>query len=239
MGPMRTTRQQPGIYTSSDPVYRLIVVIDIEGSTKRTNLVKGEIRYYLYLLLDQALKLTGITVWHLEPLTDRGDGALILIEPRDDVPKTLILGTLLPVLAALLLEHNKAMSRPDLRLRLRAVVHAGEVHRDTWGFYGDDIDTACRLLDTQGLRRTLEEAESPLALAVSEEIFKGIVQQYYPDDATYQPLGPIQVGNRSRRGWTYVPDPAELDENATIPWPRNQVSPSSVGSSRPADHLAG
>lgn len=227
---MRTTRQQPGIRPSAEPVYRLIVVVDIEGSTKRTNLVKGELRYYLYLLLDQALKLTGITVGHLEPLTDRGDGALILIEPHDDVPKTLVLGTLLPVLAALLLEHNEAVSRPDLRLRLRAVVHAGEVHRDKWGFYGDDIDTACRLLDLPGLRRTLREAvASPLVLAVSEEIFNGIVRQYYPDEETYQPLGRIRVGNRSRRGWTHIPAPAELDEHATIPWPRNQVPPSSVG----------
>jgi hypothetical protein len=230
MGLMRTTRQQPGIRTSAEPVYRLIVVVDIEGSTKRTNLVKGELRYYLYLLLDQALKLTGITVGHLEPLTDRGDGALILIEPHDDVPKTLVLNTLLPVLTALLLEHNEAVSRPDLRLRLRAVVHAGEVHRDKWGFYGDDIDTACRLLDLPKLRRTLREAvASPLVLAVSEEIFNGIVRQYNPDEETYQPLGRIRVGNRSRRGWTHVPAPAELDEHATIPWPRNQVPPSSVG----------
>jgi hypothetical protein len=239
MGLMRTTRPQPGTPTSADPMYRLILVVDIEGSTKRTNRVKGPLRHYLYHVLDQALKLTGITVCHLEPLTDRGDGALILIEPRDDVPKTLIIGTLLPVLAALLVGHNKAMPRSDLHLRLRAVFHAGEVHRDTWGFYGDDIDTACRLLDTEGLRRTLEAAESPLALAVSEEIFKGIVQQYYSDEQTYQPLGPIRVGNRNHRGWTHVPAPAELDEHATIPWPRSQVSPSSEGSSRPADHLAG
>src|SRR5689334_198400 len=206
MGLMRTTRPQPGTLTSADPMYRLILVVDIEGSTKRTNGAKGPLRHYLYQLIDRALRLTGITSSHLEPLTDRGDGALILIEPRDDVPKTLILGTLLPVLTALLLEHNKTMSRSDLHLRLRAVVHAGEVHQDTWGFYGDDIDTACRLLDTQGLRRTLEAVESPLVLAVSEEIFKGIVQQYYSDDEeTYQPLGRIRVGNRSRRRWTHVP----------------------------------
>lgn len=229
MGLMPAARQQLSPRTSSDPMYRLILVVDIEGSTKRTNRFKGPLRGYLYRMLDQALKLTGITASHLEPLTDRGDGALILIEQRDDVPKTLILGTLLPVLTALLLEHNKTMSRSDLHLRLRAVVHAGEVHQDTWGFYGDDIDTACRLLDTQGLRRTLEAVESPLVLAVSEEIFKGIVQQYYSDDEeTYQPLGRIRVGNRSRRGWAHVPAPAELDEYAATPWSRNQVPPSSV-----------
>jgi hypothetical protein len=230
MGLMLATRRQPGMRTFAGPVYRLIVVVDIEGSTKRTNPVKGELRRYLYLLLEQALQVTGITAGHLEPFTDRGDGVLILIKPHDDVPKTLVLGRLLPVLAALLIEHNKAISRPELGLRLRAVVHAGEIHGDERGFYGDDIDTACRLLDSPGLRRTLREADtSPLALAVSEEIFTGIVQQDYLDEGIYEPLGRVRVGNRNRRGWMHVPAPAELDEQATIPWPRNPVPPSPVG----------
>ncbi len=226
------TRPQPGLPTFAEPVYRLIIVLDIEGSTKRTNLVKGELRYFLYRLLGEALQLTGITAGHLEPFTDRGDGVLILVRPHDDVPKTLILGHLLPVLTALLIQYNKVVSRPELRLRLRAVVHAGEVHGDGRGFYGDDIDTACRLLDSPGLRHTLREAEpdtSPLALAVSDEIFSGIVQQAYLGEGTYQPLRRIRVGDRFRRGWAHVPAAAELDEQAVMAWLRNQEPPSALG----------
>ena len=72
---------------------------------------------------------------------------LILIRPHDDVPKTLVLGRLIPVLTALLAEYNASATRPELRMRLRAVVHAGEVHEDDNGFYGDDLDAAFRLLE--------------------------------------------------------------------------------------------
>ena len=58
---------------------------------------------------------------------------LILIQPHDDVPKTLSFGRLIPILTALLAEHNAAVAEPELRMRLRAVVHAGEVHDDTGG----------------------------------------------------------------------------------------------------------
>ena len=32
-------------------------------------------------------------------------------------------------------------------MRLRAVVHAGEIHDDGRGFYGEDLDVAFRLLE--------------------------------------------------------------------------------------------
>ena len=72
---------------------------------------------------------------------------LILIKPHDDVPKTLLLGQLVPILTALLAEHNASVARPELRMWLRAVVHAGEIHEDDKGFYGDDLDAAFRLLE--------------------------------------------------------------------------------------------
>jgi hypothetical protein len=226
---MRTVRRQPGMYMSAEPVYRLIVGVGIEDWTKRTNPVKGELRDYLYHLIGQALQLTGIAEGQLEPFTHRSDGVLILIRPHDDVPKTLILGRLLPVLTALLMTHNEAMPRLDLHLRLRVVVHAGEVHGDEHGFYGDDVDTACRLLDSPGLRRTLrDETASPLVLAVSEEIYHGIVEQDYLGAGAYQPLGRIPVGNRRRRGWTHVPAAAKLDEHIAIPWLKNQEPSSPV-----------
>src|SRR5690349_22239382 len=109
-----------------DPVPRLIFAVDIEGSTERTNLAKGKLRHSLYELLEQALEVTGIAARHLEPFTDRGDSVLVLIKPHDDVPKTLVLGRLIPILASLLTEHNASVTHPELRIRLRAVVHAGE-----------------------------------------------------------------------------------------------------------------
>jgi hypothetical protein len=190
------------------PVHRLIFAVDIEGSTERTNPAKGELRRILYDLLDRALEASGIGARHLEPFTDRGDSVLILIKPHDDVPKTLLLGQLVPVLTALLAEHNAAVARPELRVRLRAVVHAGEIHEDDKGFYGDDLDAAFRLLEAQPLKKALKNAPgAPLILVVSEEIFHAIVEQGYLDGASFEPLVRVRVGRRQRRGWVQIPDP--------------------------------
>ena len=209
---------------SDGPVHRLIFAVDIEGSTERTNPAKGELRRILYDLLDRALEAAGIGARHLEPFTDRGDSVLILIKPHDDVPKTLLLGQLVPILTALLAEHNAAVVRPELRVRLRAVVHAGEIHEDDKGFYGDDLDAAFRLLEAPTLKKALKEATaSPLILVVSEEIFNGIVQQGYLDGATFRPLVRVRVGRRQRRGWANIPDPVTLDRPAVNRRPRGQL----------------
>ena len=44
-----------------DPVSRLILAVDVEGSTLRTNLMKGELRRIMYALLYRALVPRGST----------------------------------------------------------------------------------------------------------------------------------------------------------------------------------
>jgi len=194
------------------PVHRSIFAVDLEGSTRRTNPVKGELRRNLYELLDRALQAAGIAPKHLEHLTDRGDGVLILIRPHDDVPKTVLLGRLIPALTALLVEHNAAVAQPTLQLRLRAVVHAGEIHDDGKGFYGEDLDFAFRLLDAPTVKRALREAvASPLVLVVSEEIFSGIVRHGYVGEGHYEQRVHVQVAERRRRGRVHIPVPARSD----------------------------
>ena len=115
------------------PVYRSIIAVDLEGSTQRTNPVKGELRRVMYDLLGRSLEAVAITGNRLERLIDRGDGVLVLIRPHDDVPKTILLDRLIPLLATLLAEYNARAAQPALRMRLRVVVHAGEVHDWTAG----------------------------------------------------------------------------------------------------------
>jgi hypothetical protein len=107
------------------------------------------------------------------------------------------------------------VTRAQLRLRLRAVVHAGEIHEDANGFYGDDIDTAFRLLEAPGLKKALKEAAAtPLILVISEEIFHAIVEQGYLADALFRPLVRVRVGRRQRRGWVHIPVPLIPDRPA-------------------------
>ena len=173
---------------------------------------RARLRRVLYDLLEQALKAAGIGPRHLEELADRGDGVLILIRPYDDVPKTVLFGRLIPALTALLAEHNAAVAEPELRMRLRAVVHAGEVHDDGRGFYGDDIDVAFRLLNSPAVKRALKEAPAaPLVLVISEEMWDGIVRHGYVDDGPYQQRVQVRVGERRRRGRVHIPVPARSD----------------------------
>jgi hypothetical protein len=218
--------QSLDMWLADGPVHRTIVALDVEGSTRRNNTAKGELRRTLYELAERALQAAGIGPEHLERLTDRGDGVVILIRPHDEVPKTLTLGRLIPMLTALLIEHNASATRPELQLRLRAVVHAGEIHEDNRGFYGDDLDVACRLLDAPKLKKALqEEASSPLVLVVSEEIYNGIIQQGYLEGGSYLPLGRVRVGSRNRRGWMHVPAPMNPHQPAAMHRPRGQPPP--------------
>jgi hypothetical protein len=198
------------------PVYRSIVAIDLEGSTLRTNPVKGELRRTMYDLLWRSLEAVAITSNHLEQLTDRGDGVLVLIRPHDDVPKTVLLDRLIPLLTAHLAEHNTRVTQPALRIRLRAVVHAGEVHGDSRGFYGEAIDVAIRLLDSPPVKKVLKQATSPLVLVVSEGIYSEIIAHGYVDGETYRPLVRVRVANKQHRGWVYVPDPDAPSHTASI-----------------------
>ena len=105
-------------------------------------------------------------------------------------------------------------------MRLRAVVHAGEVHDDAWGFYGDDIDVAFRLLEAPTVKRVLRDApQAPLVLVVSEEIWAGIVRHGYVDDGPYQQRVHVKVGGRQRRGRVHLPVPARSDPPALVPGP--------------------
>jgi class 3 adenylate cyclase len=203
----------------SGPVHRSIFVVDLEGSTTRTNPVKGDLRRTMYDLLEQALKAAGIRSRHVDQWADRGDGVLILIRPDDDVPKTVLFDRLIPALTTLLAEHNATVTRPELGIRLRAVIHAGEVHEDRRGYFGDDLDVAFRLLNAHAVKRALKAAApAPLALVVSEEIFHGVLRHGYIEGGLYQQRVHVQVGQTRRRGRVHIPVVARPD--LVVPMPR-------------------
>ncbi len=192
---------------AADPVYRSIIALDLEESTKRTNPVKGTLRRVMYDLLGRSLEEAAITGNRLEPLMDRGDGVLMLVRPHDEVPKTVLLDRLIPALATLVTEYNAQAAEPALRMRLRAVVHAGEIHRDRRGCYGAAIDISIRLLDSPRVKQALKQTAAPLVLVVSDEIYSGIVCHGYVDAGTYLPLVQVRVAGRRHRGWVHVPVP--------------------------------
>lgn len=183
--------------------------MDIEGSTKRTNPVKEELRQQVYQLMVEALGSLGIDDQYYDPFTDRGDGVLVLVRPADDLPKPLLLSCLIPALASLLAAHNSGipLAEQPRMLRLRAVIHAGEVHYDGNGFFGEDLDVAFRLLDAPRFKAHLRSAAAPLALVASDHIYQSIIRHGYAgiDDEEFFPLVTVNVGDQRRKGWVHLP----------------------------------
>jgi class 3 adenylate cyclase len=147
------------------PHYRTIIALDIEQSTKCTDPVKAELRNKIYELFDESLRSAGIRAPHRDPFIDRGDGLLALIHPVEQAPKAILLNHAIPALNRLLADRNASLphiSQSQRQLRVRVVMHAGEVYYDANGCFGEALDIAFRLLDAIPVKKALRVTSEPL-----------------------------------------------------------------------------
>src|SRR6185437_15587630 len=195
------------------PRHRAVVALDIERSTSRPDPVKAELRSTLYEVFDAALLDAGIRRQYRDRFVDRGDGILALIHPVDQAPTAALLKTAVPALSRLLSDYNASLpraSRAQRQLRIRAVVHAGEVNYDANGCFGEALDVAFRLLDAARVKQTLQTAGDPLILVVSEDIYRSVVRHGYDgiDRDAFRPMVRVQVGGSRHCGWVRLPGQA-------------------------------
>jgi class 3 adenylate cyclase len=205
----REEHQMESICAIGPPHHRTIVALDIEMSTNRTDPVKAELRNKIYELFDAALCSAGIHRRHRDRFIDRGDGILALIHPVDKAPKTILLRCVIPALNHLLTDYNASLSgasRTQRLLRVRAVVHAGEVHYDANGCFGEALDVAFRLLDAAQVKRALQGAAEPLILVVSGDIYRSVVRHGYDgiDQHAYHSLVRVQIAGNRYPGWIHL-----------------------------------
>jgi hypothetical protein len=152
----------------------------------------------------------GIYRRHRDHFVDRGDGVLALIHPVPQAPKALLLSHAIPALNRMLTDFNANLpwvSRPQRQLRIRVVVHAGEVHYDTHGCFGEALDIAFRLLDDPRVKKALRAATDPLTLIVSGDIYRSVVRHGYDgiDQHAFCPLVRVQVAGNRHPGWIHIP----------------------------------
>ena len=203
------------------PRHRAIVALDIERSTSRPDPVKAELRRKLYEFFDTALLTAGIRRRYRDRFTDRGDGILALIHPVDQAPKAALLKTVIPTLSQLLTDYNAGLphaSQPQRQLRVRVVVHAGEVHYDANGCFGEALDIAFRLLDAANVKKTLQTAADPLILVISGDIYRTIVRHGYDgiDQRTFHPLVRVHIAGDRYPGWIHIPGQPNQDQVTEI-----------------------
>jgi HD domain-containing protein len=186
---------------------RVIVALDIERSTTRPDRVKRDLRTMLYELFDAALRSAGVDADRHDRFIDRGDGLLALIDPAD---QAVVLTRVVPVFSQLLTGYNARFAdsgEGQRELRVRVVLHCGEINDDDNGPFGETLDTAFRLLDAPRVKAALAAAPQPLLLVVSGEVYETAVR--YDPSETGQPafrgLVTAEVAGRHHQGWIHIP----------------------------------
>jgi class 3 adenylate cyclase len=195
------------------PRYRTIVALDIERSTSRPDPVKAELRSKTYELFDVALCSAEIRQRHRDRYIDRGDGLLALIHPVGQAPKVLLLNQVIPVFSRLLADYNASLprnSRPQRELRIRVVIHAGDVHYDANGCFGEALDVAFRLLDAHPVKKALGDTTDSLTLVISGDIYSSVVRHDYHgiDQHAFHRRVRVQIADKRYPGWIHIPGQA-------------------------------
>ncbi|MGW2747477.1 hypothetical protein [Streptomyces sp. NPDC001450] len=167
----------------TDPVYRTILLFDIERFGARDDVEQAFLRRILYDVVDATLMAAGVD----ETATlraDRGDSVMELIDAQVSVPT--LVKTLLAETPARLHSKNRLLAH-SARMRLRIVLSSGYVAVDELdGWVGSDLNHAVRLLDADSVRDALRQREDDCVLCVSDSVYQGVVRHgpvgVRPDD---------------------------------------------------------
>lgn len=207
-------------------IHRSIVVVDVEGygDLARTTGHRVAVREGMYRVMRSAFANAGLP-WDDRAVDDAGD-SLILVLPAD--VRKLDLVDVLPGRVAAELRRHNSVHAPEARVRLRMVVHAGEIHHDERGMTGPDLLFACRLLEAGEAKPALRDSTATTVLVVSDAIYGSVVRQ----DAAAHPAEfrriAVEVKETRTHAWIRLVDghpttpapraePRELDLNALRP----------------------
>ena len=185
---------------SIQPCQRIIVAVGMAATMARGNQLMGHLREAMVKLVDQALLDSEVIPEFRDRYVDRGGCLMVLIRPTDRIPKTSLLTKFVPRRTKLLEKHNEVQPYP---LRLRLVIHPGDVTCDELGWFGEDIDIAAGLLTALAL----EDRAEHLVLVVSEQIHRSVIRHGYDgiDERAFIPLPRVEVAGEECKGWVHVP----------------------------------
>jgi class 3 adenylate cyclase len=187
---------------TTSPRRRAIIAVDVEGSCAKADPAKARVRQVMYEQLEQALRSAMITSWRRDPFLDLGDGALVLIHSADTTAVAALLNLVAPTWGRLLGRHNRA--HPDERFRLRVAIHAGMIHYDNRGRFGESLDLTFRLLDAPTVKARLRWTAASMVLVVSDAVYRQLAADRAIDHHGFAPLARIRLRDRLHVGWVRV-----------------------------------
>jgi hypothetical protein len=194
----------------ANPTYRTLLAVDIERSAGRGDVALREIRNILETALRQSCTDSGID-WDGCHREDTGDGLRLIAGP--EIPKTRFVYPFMGHLALLLRAHNRTAG-PATTIRVRAALHAGDVHLSDGRFAGSSLETLARILDAPPLKAALRNAPATVtvALAVSEHIHESVVRHGYVgiDPETYRRVR-FTLKEDEFTAWLHLPGGGPVD----------------------------
>lgn len=184
-----------------EPVSRAILVVDIEKSSERIDTEKARLRDVLYRVLHDGLDAARLPAERCR-LDDLGDGVLAVVD-SEVLP---LLDPLVDVVVDGLARHNAGVD-PPAWLRLRLGVHFGLVARDDHGWVGDEMTTAFRVVNGEGVKAVLRAAgRAQSVVVVSDAVHHSVVRHGYRG---IRPGSYRSLVDDGRTVWVRVPGYAE------------------------------
>lgn len=205
--------------------HKTICAVDIAGfgGMSRTRANHVALREGMYSSVEQAFLQSGIP-WADCYQEGAGDGILALAPAS--VGKSAFAEKLPVALVSALQSHN-ATHRPEERIRLRLVLHAGEITRDERGVTGQAIIHAFRLLDSPQLKDALRDSTGVLAIVASTWFYDEVIRhhpEYVPEE--YEQVT-VDVKETNGYGWIRLPDggravPGDIQRRPPVPAPARE-----------------
>ncbi len=190
-------------HDSGDLHHRCMILVDTEKYTSRLDNTKGPLRSHLKRIVRQAIAGAGISKWHEKPMRIEGDSLCVFFTA--DIPKNRLLHPFSSALRDQLEAHNKAAPEAE-RMRLRTVISSGDLRRDEDGYYSTPVDEAFGLLNSDELRSSLTCTDASLVVAVTEDIYQGVVRHGYDEiDPTKYERITVQLKRRMLKAWVTIP----------------------------------
>jgi|HubBroStandDraft_1064217.scaffolds.fasta_scaffold104981_2 hypothetical protein len=187
--------------------HRSILIVDIEDSDSRPDNIKALHRAEVRQIVMGSIADTGITPDRYDWPADTGDGLRVLLAPA--VPKNRLAGPLISALTKRLVSCN-ATAPDGAHMRLRAVLSAGELRKDSYDYFGSPLNEAYWLLNSDELRTCLSKTTAPMALIVSDIIYDGVVRHGYPQiDPGMFEMRVVKHKKRDVRVWVCFPQPVD------------------------------
>jgi hypothetical protein len=172
-------------------------LVDMDRTILRDDLQKLIKDAFVYTELESDSRYTG----------DTGDGVLLVINPKFD--KSKLITEFIPRLEYNLNDRNRCAA-DFLQLKIRAVIHCGEILEDEpeitgKGVVSNEIIIAARLLDSEFLKTMVRDSNrrSPIALLVSDDFYNKILCQQTPVIAKNFSKFDIPTKDRSIPAWAY------------------------------------